>query len=71
MTEGRDRRRLGVVRWLVLGAVLLAVLLYGAAYAYAGDRLPRNTSIAGVDVGGLHAPAAEQRLERTLADRPP
>ena len=70
MTEGPDRRRGGVVRWLVLGVVVLAVLLYGGAYAYAGDRLPRDTSIEGVDVGGLRLQAAEQRLERSFADRP-
>ena len=86
MTEGPDRRfsdgatagpvswgrrSWRVVRWLLLGLALAAILLYGAAYAYAGDRLPRNTTIEGVDVGGLFPEQAEEVLARTLADRAP
>ncbi|CAA9322272.1 MAG: Vancomycin B-type resistance protein VanW [uncultured Nocardioidaceae bacterium] len=57
--------------WVVLALLVTVALLYGAAHAYAGDRLPRGTTIEGVDVGGLRPPAAEQRLQQALADRGP
>ena len=49
---------------LVLGVlVLLAAGGYAVAGAVAGDKVPRGTTIAGVDIGG-RSPA---RAERTLA----
>ena len=49
----------------------MVAVLYGVAHAYAADRLPRGTTIEGVDVGGLRPEAAEQRLTEALADREP
>jgi vancomycin resistance protein YoaR len=66
---GRDRR---FMRWLLATLVLVLGGLYLAGYAFAGDRLPRNTEIAGVDVGGLRPDRAErllgERLEGRLAE---
>jgi vancomycin resistance protein YoaR len=45
----------------VLVAVYLAFGLLG------GDRVPRGTTVAGVDIGGLSVEQAEQRLEAELA----
>ncbi len=61
-----DRR---LLRRLLLGIVLVVGALYVGAYAFAGDRVPRGTTVAGVDVGGLRPAAAERALARGLAGR--
>ncbi|MGY1730422.1 VanW family protein [Geodermatophilus sp. SYSU D01045] len=50
---------------------LLAVLgvAWGVDVLVAGDDVPRNTVVAGVDVGGLSPAAAADRLEQDLAPR--
>ena len=58
-------------RWARLVAVAGAVLagLAGAAYAYDSKRddlIAKGVRVAGVDVGGLRASAAERKLTRTL-----
>ena len=62
-------RRLGggaVVLSLLL-VTLLAGGLYAAAWAFAADRLPRGTSVAGVELGGLAPAVAQARLEKEFA----
>ncbi len=64
--EPPRRRRRG---WIV--AVVVLVLLlggYAAGAWYLGDRVPRGATVAGVDIGGLTAQDATERLEETLAD---
>lgn len=59
------------------GAVVIAILLvallvgglYGVAYAFAADRLPRGTSIAGTSVGGMSPAEARATLDDVFADR--
>lgn len=55
-------------RWpLVLGAVLLGLLaVYAVVAAYVGDRVPRGTTVAGVDVGGQSADEARATLTEQL-----
>ncbi|HET7690995.1 MAG TPA: VanW family protein [Nocardioidaceae bacterium] len=65
----RDRR---ILRWLLLGLVMLFGGLYVAAYLFTGDRIARGTTVAGVDVGGktragavaalANLPSAEREL---------
>ncbi len=58
---------------VVLVLALLAVGGYAAAYAVAGDRVPRGTTVAGVDIGGRSPDDAEAALADGLAeldDRP-
>lgn len=50
-----------------MGLALAAV--YVGAYVAAGDKLPANTSVAGVDLGGLDQGDAVQKLRRGLAAR--
>jgi lipoprotein-anchoring transpeptidase ErfK/SrfK len=58
---------------LTAGALVLAlaaVLVFGAAYAYArsqNDVIADGIRVAGVDVGGLSASAARERLARAFA----
>ncbi|MBM6405642.1 VanW family protein [Phycicoccus sp. CSK15P-2] len=58
----------GTRRWpvLLLGAVTVLALLYaGAAWAL-GDRVPRGTTVAGVEVGGQSAQEARATLDGAL-----
>ncbi len=60
----------GPRRWpfAVLGGLVVAGALYAGAAAWAGDRVPRGTTVAGVDVGGQGAEAARATLQRALGD---
>lgn len=52
-------------RVAVIAGVAVLVLLgaaYVAGYVMSGDRLPRNASVAGIDIGGLSSAEAEQKL---------
>jgi len=63
-----SRRR----KWLIGSGVGLVVLLggaYAAAYFMAGDKVPANTTVEGVAIGGLHPGEAEQRLRTELGAR--
>lgn len=72
MTKQTGRRRWGVGSILGLVAALVVVLaagVYAAGYAMAGDKTPRRTSVAGVEIGGLDRAAATARLQEQLAPR--
>ncbi|HET6626809.1 MAG TPA: VanW family protein [Nocardioidaceae bacterium] len=57
----RDRR---VAVALALGLLLLFGGVYAAGYFFTSDKVPRGTTVAGIDIGGLKPQAAR----RTLAD---
>ena len=61
----RDRR---ILLALTLGVLALVAGVYVAGHVLASDRLPRATTVAGVDVGGLRPGAAQTELRRQLAD---
>ncbi len=63
----RSDRRL--LRWILVVLVVVAGGLYVAGYAFAGDRLPRGATVAGVDVGGLRPARAQQVLSTALRDQ--
>lgn len=63
---GRAGRGVGALVAVVVGIAVVAGILYGSLYALAHDRVPRNTRVAGVDVGGLTLPAARTRLTAAL-----
>ncbi|MFC7503637.1 VanW family protein [Nocardioides sp. CPCC 206347] len=69
-TEGKSERAGGKV---VAGVVAILVVLvggaYAGAYALAGDKVPRGTSISGVDVGGLSRDAAVEKLTKVFDPR--
>ena len=67
--QPRDKAGASVVGWLLLGlAVLFGGLYVGAHYA-AGDKVPRNTTVSGVRIGGHPQAEAAQRLQAGLADK--
>lgn len=67
--DDRDRAGGKVVIALILVLALLVGGGYAAAYLVAGDGLPRGTTVAGVEVGGLDADAASAKLEDALSGR--
>jgi vancomycin resistance protein YoaR len=58
-----------VVMLMLVGLALLAGAVYVAAYLAAGDKVPRGTTVAGVEVGGRSPADAEAALRDGLADR--
>ena len=70
----RDRRatpeqRRSVVVLTVLGLAVLVGGAYAAAYAVAGEKVPRGTTVAGIDIGGKTHDEAVRALEDGFADR--
>ena len=61
-----DRR---VVSWLLFGLLVLFGGLYLAGYLFTSDRVPRDTTVAGVDIGGLRPAAARTALSDALAEQ--
>ncbi len=61
-----DRR---VITALVVGLVVLFGGLYVAGYLFTGEKVPRGTTVAGVDIGGLRPSAAVTTLEKELGPR--
>lgn len=67
--EGTGRRRVLNRRNIILTALILLLACgYLAAAWFVADRVPRGTTVAGVQVGGLTTAAAEERLREDLAD---
>jgi vancomycin resistance protein YoaR len=58
-----------VVLMLLFGLVLLFGGAYVAAYSYAGDNVPRGTSVAGIDIGGRSVAEAQAALQAGLRTR--
>ena len=70
--SGKPKKEREGGRLVVLVVVLLVLLLgggYVAAYAVAGDKVPRGTTVAGVDIGGKTHSGAVAALEAGLAER--
>ncbi|GAA1751571.1 VanW family protein [Aeromicrobium alkaliterrae] len=64
--EPRKRRRWP---WFVAAAVIVLGGVYVGGYFFTGSRLAADTTIAGVDVGGLSPAKAEARLDDELGPR--
>ncbi|WP_371404509.1 VanW family protein [Kribbella sp. NBC_00662] len=55
----------------IIAAAALGVLVvgYGAAFAFAGDKIPGDTTVLGIPIGGLSKDAAKAKLDAGLKDR--
>ena len=67
--QPREKAGASVVVWLLMGLVVLFGGLYVGAHYLAGDKVPRNTTVSGVRIGGHPQDEAAQRLEAGLADK--
>jgi vancomycin resistance protein YoaR len=67
--QPRDKAGAKVVLWLLLGLGVLFGGLYVGAHYVAGDKVPRNTTVSGVRIGGHPQGEAAERLRAGLADR--
>ncbi len=67
--QPREKAGASVVVWLLLGLGVLFGGLYVGAHYVAGDKVPRNTTVSGVRIGGHPQDEAAQRLEAGLADK--
>ncbi|MET1060007.1 MAG: VanW family protein [Nocardioides sp.] len=67
----RDSENSGgrVVVLTVLGLAVLSGVAYVAAYAFAGEKVPRGTEVAGIAIGGKTHDDAVRALEDGFADR--
>jgi vancomycin resistance protein YoaR len=61
-----DRRTIPL---LLVGLVVLFGGLYAAGYVFTGDKVPRGTTVEGVDIGGMSPAAARAALEEELGPR--
>ncbi|GAA1712584.1 VanW family protein [Isoptericola hypogeus] len=66
--DGAPSRAPRVALWSGIGLVVLAGVYAGAQWAVA-DTVPKETTVAGVDVGGLTEPQAVSALEEGLGPR--
>ena len=57
------------LRWTLLGAFVVFVVLYAAGVLLTGTRMPANATIGGVEVGGMSPAAAKAKLDRVLTPR--
>ena len=65
--RGKNATRFAVGFFVAI--FLLLGGLYAAGYAFTSDRVPRQVSVSGVDIGGLRPGQAEARLRDRLAPR--
>ncbi|RCK68615.1 hypothetical protein DT076_15430 [Desertihabitans brevis] len=67
--SSRPRRNRALVPVVAVATVLLVLGgIYVAGYLLAGDRVPRNATVAGVAIGGMARAEAVSTLQRELAD---
>ncbi len=66
---GNEKEGGKVVLLMLLALILLLGGGYAAAYVVAGDKVPRGTTVAGVDVGGRTQAEAVLALEAGLSER--
>jgi vancomycin resistance protein YoaR len=67
-----DSFRPGDRRFAIIAGAALAgafALLYIVAYVATSDRVPRGTTVGGVDIGGMRPAAAEAELNQQLGPR--
>ena len=65
----RGSREFRLAAAVAAGLVLVLILGYVGAYAWVGSAIPRGTSVAGVEIGGMSQAEATDKLNSALGDR--
>ncbi|UDY22845.1 VanW family protein [Nocardioides sp. Kera G14] len=65
----RQRSGFGAFLAILVGLAVIVGGAWVAAYAFAGDRIPRNTTVAGVNIGNLSPESARQKLTKQIGAR--
>lgn len=65
----KQRSGLGAFIAVIAGLIVIVGGAWAAAYALADDKLPRHTSVAGVEIGNLSPKAAREKLATALVPR--
>ncbi len=68
MTDTPFRTDRRVIPWLLFGLLVLFGGLYVAGYLFTSDRVPRGTTVSGVEIGGLTPAAAEAKLANAIEE---
>ena len=64
-----SRRRSRWGWWLIGAVILIAGGVYVSGWFLTGERVPEGTSVAGIDIGGKDADAAQTALRRQFAEQ--
>ena len=67
-SDGEPAKRRSVWLWVAAAALIFGVVYLGAAF-YFSNKIPGNTTVAGVKVGGMSREAAQAKLESELSSR--
>ena len=67
-SDGEPAKRRSVWLWVAAAALVFGVVYLGAAF-YFSNKIPGNTTVAGVKVGGMSREAAQAKLESELSSR--
>lgn len=68
-TAKPKRRGLAITTGIIAGLFGLCAIAYGVDYALTQDQVPRGTTVAGVNIGGMSADDAQRKLESELGKR--
>lgn len=60
------RKQLAVIAAAGFGVLVVA---YGAAFALTGDKVPGDTTVLGISLGGLSEQEAKAKLQAGIKDR--
>ncbi len=67
--NGGGRRGMRIAGWSGAGLIVALAAAYAGVAAAKADTVPPDTSVAGVDVGGMSRDAAQHKLDRAFVKR--
>lgn len=69
VNETSNIRRVGkIVLGALVGLIAIALIVYAWDYANNQGKVPRGTSVGGVEIGGMSKAAAQKKLQEQLGD---
>ncbi|AKK09857.1 hypothetical protein HCH15_09510 [Corynebacterium testudinoris] len=68
--KGGSRRATRIVGGVLVGLIAVGGIAYGVDYALTQGKIPRGTTVGGIEIGGMEPAAARGVLETELGDVP-